>query len=101
MLFTYDQKRVLDRSIHEFGEEVQFDIAVGECGEYAALAGKKRQNRLNESDEIDEIVDVLIAMEQRARIIGYEKVRKRFDEKMQRLRDILDGNTNHPAMKND
>lgn len=90
MIFSEQHNKILDAAIDVWGVSDQKAMAVGECGEYLSLVGKEAQGRATEDDWISEIVDVMIMMEQMARMRDYEKVRQVFNYKMSRLKERLE-----------
>lgn len=90
MKFTEEQQVVLQAAIQAWGEYLQECMAVGECGEFIALQGKKVQGRATSEDWISEIADVTIMMEQMARMHGYEAVQEMINYKMARLKTRLE-----------
>ena len=72
--------------IEKWGEQEIFEVTVGECGEFAALIGKRAQGRLTDEMVIDETADVLNMVYQVAMCIGLEKVQARMKEKQERTR---------------
>lgn len=77
--------QVLKTAVDTWGEYEQVMMAIGECGEFLTLMGRKVQGRLVESDMHDEIADVLIMMHQMANIYGIDHVRARVRHKMKKL----------------
>lgn len=77
--------KVLQTAVDTWGEYEQVMMAIGECGEFLTLMGRKVQGRLIESDMHDEIADVLIMMHQMANIYGIDHVRARVRHKMEKL----------------
>lgn len=77
--------QVLKTAVDTWGEYEQVMMAIGECGEFLTLMGRKVQGRLIESDMHDEIADVLIMMHQMANIYGIDHVRARVRHKMEKL----------------
>lgn len=90
MKFTEEQQIVLQAAITTWGEYEQECMAVGECGEFIALQGKKVQGRATPEDWISEIADVTIMMEQLARMHGYEAVQEMVNYKLARLKTRLE-----------
>lgn len=89
MNFTKDQHITLQNALDTWGEHDQKAMAIGEVGEYLTLVGKQVQGRATDSDWISEIADVMIMMEQMAKIYGYDKVQKEIDYKTNRLANKL------------
>lgn len=85
MIFTEEQDKILDRAVRLWGKYAQERMAVGECGEFIALQGRSAQNRDSNEDWISEIADVIIMMEQMAKLYGYEQVKEMVNFKMERL----------------
>lgn len=79
-----DDKELFDLALEKFGVEHEIDITIGEIGEFLTCIGRKAQNRLQIDEIIDEIADVLICMNQMARIYGWEKVKERIKVKMKK-----------------
>lgn len=82
--------KVLQTAVDTWGEYEQVMMAIGECGEFLTLMGRKVQGRLIESDMHDEIADVLIMMHQMANIYGIDHVRARVRHKLRKLAAKLD-----------
>lgn len=76
---------ILNRAVQQWGIESQWSMAIGECGEFVALEGKRVQGRLSDYDALDEIADVLVMMHQMSIVYGYELVKQRIDYKLSRL----------------
>lgn len=78
-----------DETLHaivaRYGPESQWAMALGECGEFIALEGRRIQGRLKPCDVIDEIADVTIMMRQMALIYGAEKVEARVKYKLDHM----------------
>lgn len=85
MKFTSDQNITLQNALDTWGERDQKAMAIGEVGEYLSLVGRQAQNRASNEDWISEIADVIIMMEQMAKLYGYNKVQEMVDYKMHRL----------------
>lgn len=85
MQFTKSDNEIFQRAIDLWGTEEQMSMAIGECGEFLTLFGRRAQNRDTTEDWISEISDVIITMEQMARIFGYDAVQNKIQQKMQRL----------------
>lgn len=94
MIFTQAQYDTLDQAIATWGLYEQKQMAVGECGEFLALYGKEVQGRALPEHYHDEIADVMIMMEQMAKIYGYEQVLARKEYKMARLQVRIDDYNN-------
>lgn len=90
MQFDEEQQRTLDMAVATWGEYDQECMAVGECGEFIALQGRKVQGRATPEDWVSEIADVMITMEQMAKIHGYDTVKAMVKYKMERLRKKLE-----------
>lgn len=86
MNFTEEQDKTLHVALTVWGRAAQEAMAIGECGEFLALQGKRAQGRATSEDWISEIADVMIMMEQMAKIHGYDEVQKMVEYKMNRLR---------------
>lgn len=89
MIFHSNHQEILRKAIDTWGVKDQMDMAVGECGEFLTLVGRKAQNRDTVEDWISEISDVIIMMEQMATIFGYDKVYQQIQLKMTRLEDRI------------
>lgn len=92
MKFSEEQEKTLQAAIDVWGYQEQEAMAIGECGEFLALHGKRAQGRATIEDWISEIADVTIMMEQMAKIYGYEAVQDMINFKMNRLRTRLEKN---------
>lgn len=79
-------REVYAKFIEKWGEQEIFEVAVGECGEFAALIGKRAQGRLTDEMLVDETADVLNMVYQVAMCVGLEKVKARMLEKQERTR---------------
>lgn len=90
MKFTEEQHKILDAAIQTWGEQAQEAMAVGECGEFIALQGRKAQGRTTPEDWVSEIADVYIMMEQMAKMHGYLTVQQAIDYKLNRLKARLE-----------
>ncbi len=89
MKFTEEQQEILKKCIEVWGVEAQELMAVGECGEFITLQGRKAQGRDTNEDWVSEIADVSIMMEQMAHMRGYEVVQDMINIKLQRLKERL------------
>lgn len=89
MNFTKDQHITLQNALDTWGEHDQKAMAIGEVGEYLTLVGKQVQGRATDSDWVSEIADVIIMMEQMAKIYGYERVQQEINYKTYRLANKL------------
>lgn len=101
MNFSDEQNNILQKAIDTWGEEAQNSMVIGELGELLTLYGRKAQGRDTEEDWISEIADVLIIVEQLARMHGYDRVRQMIDTKMDRLNNRLSKYHNMKYTKND
>ena len=93
MNFSEKQALILEDAIKTWGTESQLHMAIGECGEFITLLGKRSQNRDSREDWISEIADVIIMMEQMAHIMGYQSVREAVEFKLNRLKNRLESTT--------
>lgn len=84
-----EQEEILQRAIDTWGRHEQEQMAIGECGEFLALFGRKVQGRLTREAMVDEIADVTIMMRQMARIYGEDLVKVRIQYKLRRLEEKL------------
>lgn len=89
MQFTKEHDKIFANAAKTWGLPSQESMAVGECGEFIALQGKKVQGRDTREDWISEIADVIITMEQMAILFGYSDVQKMINYKMIRLCEKL------------
>jgi NTP pyrophosphatase (non-canonical NTP hydrolase) len=89
MLFSNIQIATLNNALETWGKHEQEQMAVGECGEFLTLFGRKVQGRATDEDFIEEIADVMVMMEQMALIYGYDQVQYAVDHKMRRLGEKL------------
>jgi len=101
MNFSDEQNNILQKAIDTWGEEAQNSMVIGELGELLTLYGRKAQGRDTEEDWISEIADVLIIVEQLARMHGYNKVKRMVDTKMERLKGRLSKYDNLKDTNND
>lgn len=90
MIFTEQHRQTLSAAIQTWGVSEQESMAIGECGEFLGLFGKRAQGRATEDDWISEISDVIIMMEQMSHMHGYDKVKSMVDYKMARLKVRLE-----------
>lgn len=90
MIFTDEHNKILDAALNTFGSAEQMSMAIGECGEFLLLEGRKVQNRVTPEMYMTEIADVIIMMEQMARMFGYDEVMKIRNEKLKRLKNKID-----------
>ena len=72
-------------AIELWGEESQIGIAVEECGEFLAAVNQQKRGRVSNEEVCEEIADVLITMEQVAKLYGIDTVRRKIEEKIDRL----------------
>ena len=84
-----EQETILQQAVDLYGYATQEQMAVGECGEFLSLFGRRVQGRSNDSEFIDEIADVTIMMRQMARIYGVKEVQARIDYKLSRLKERM------------
>ena len=89
MKFTEEQNKILRAAIDVFGYDDQEKMAIGECGEFLSLQGKRAQGRDTQEDWISEIADVIIMIEQMSKMYGEERVQEMIDFKMNRLKDRI------------
>ena len=80
---------IMIMALRTFGDAKQEAVAIGECGEFVALAGLKAQGRITREQAIDEIADVSIMMRQMAHVYGVEDVDRRIEFKLNRLDQTL------------
>lgn len=90
MNFSDQHHKILQKALDVWGEHTQYSMAVGELGELLTLYGRRVQGRDVEEDWISEIADVIIILEQLARMHGYDKVCQKIEYKMERLSNRLD-----------
>jgi len=77
------------RAVKKFGVDNQIIKAVEELSELIVALLKYRDKRINERDVIDEIADVKIMCEQLTVIFGADKIDRRTEEKLDRLKMLL------------
>jgi hypothetical protein len=90
MNFTEDQRNTLQLALYSWGKEDQLAMAVGECGEFITLVGRRAQKRDTPEDWISEIADNIILMEQMAHLFGYDEVKQMVEYKINRTKNKLD-----------
>lgn len=89
MEFTTGQHDVLQSAIRMWGENAQEAMLVGEVGELLTMFGRRSQGRDTPEDWVSEIADVIIMLEQLAKMRGYAEVKVEVDRKMSRLEDKI------------
>jgi hypothetical protein len=85
MKFTEQEHVTIEKCFHRWGEDAQKAMAVGEIGEYLTLVGRESQERATIEEWREETADVIIMMEEMARLRGYEEVKAIVRRKMAAL----------------
>ena len=84
---TYNE--IIDKAYQTFGEAERKNKAGEECLELALALVHERDGKASAWDVIGEIADVQIMLWCLMRIYGIDAVRKRIEEKKQRLEALL------------
>lgn len=79
------------KATETWGDDAQWAMAIGECGEFVTLEGLRVQGRLTDEKVIDEIADVIIMMLQMRKRFGEGAVDERIKYKLNRLHGKLYG----------
>ena len=81
---------LLQDCLEFWGADSQFEMACGECAEFAALIGKRCQGRLTPEMIADELADVLFMAMQMARLVPKDLLLETLKQKQRRTRSELE-----------
>lgn len=85
-----DDPDVYQDAIDVWGEVLQVDVAIEELSELTTELAREQRGTGDEEEIVDELADVVIMCEQLAIIYGEEELRRRRDEKVERLRERIE-----------
>ena len=88
-----DESKIFHRAIYKWGADMQMMVAIEEMSELTKELIKHQRTGTNFQEIAEEIADVEIMLIQLKIIFGNEdKVEEFIEKKMNRLKEILDGN---------
>lgn len=87
--FDEFDRRTLEAAVNTWGVSTQLDMAVEECAEFVVAVQHHDRDRADADDVLDEVADLRIMVEQLSVVFGEDAVRRRTQQKMDRLRERL------------
>jgi NTP pyrophosphatase (non-canonical NTP hydrolase) len=84
---TYNiNESIIDRSVDNYGEEIQSTVCMEECAELIQAISKAKRGKINRDNMIEEIADVLICIEmlKQMYMISEDKINKWIEKKQAR-----------------
>ena len=88
-LFDDRDQETFRAAVETWGIDAQADMAEEEAAEFIAASKHYARGKADVDELIDELADIRIMQEQLAEFIGRERVERRIQEKMDRLRERL------------
>ena len=92
-LFDNQDRETFRDAIETWGIDAQADIAEEEAAEFIAASKHYARGKIDADELVDELADIRIMQEQLTKFIGRERVERRVQEKMDRLREQLGQST--------
>ena len=77
-------------SLARWGVEAQYDQAVEECAELIAALKHFKRDRIGEEQVVAELADVTLMIGQLTWMLGEERVQRAIEEKLVKLRRLLE-----------
>jgi len=90
-LFDAADRATFQAAVDEWGIDAQANMAEEEAAEFIVASKHYARGKADADELIDELADVRIMYEQLARFIGHDRVERRVETKMDRLRERLPG----------
>jgi NTP pyrophosphatase (non-canonical NTP hydrolase) len=84
-----DYDEIYRTTIEKWGVEAQYDQAVEECAELIAVLKHYRRGKAGEEEVVSELADVALMLGQLSYMFGREKVERRIEQKLAKLKGLL------------
>lgn len=84
-----DYDEIYRTTIEKWGAEAQYDQAVEECAELIAVLKHFRRGKAGEEEVVSELADVALMLGQLTYMFGREKVERRIEQKVAKLKGLL------------
>ncbi|MFT4949918.1 MAG: hypothetical protein ACI9CA_002060 [Natronomonas sp.] len=88
-LFDARDERTFAAALDAWGIDAQVDKAEEEAAEFLVASKHYGRGKIGADELVDELADLRVMQEQLSRFVGQERVAKRVQEKMDRLRERL------------
>lgn len=92
---TYNiNESIIDRSVDNYGEEIQATVCMEECSELIQAISKAKRGKIDLDNMIEEIADVLICIEmlKQMYMISDDKINKWIEKKQAREAERMEKN---------
>lgn len=77
-------------TLEKWGTEAQYDQAVEECAELIAVLKHFRRGKAGEEEVVSELADVTLMLGQLTYMFGRDKVERKINEKIAKLKSLLE-----------
>lgn len=85
-----NHEEIYRAALEKWGREGQYDQAVEECAELIAVLKHYRRGKVDEEAVVAELADVALMVGQLSFMFGPDKVDRAVEEKVVKLRGLLD-----------